>query len=102
MYNYHGPPLNQVNMDRTVDMVTTVVWRLLGRARTGGTDYVSLKNGILHFLEASRKLRLVVTYFVECLANHKPSCVACYAPIAGRIIINNKKLGVFQFKNGKI
>ena len=43
LYFYHGPPLEHVLMDLTMDTVTMVAWILSILSVTGGTDLVSIQ-----------------------------------------------------------
>ena len=63
-----------------------VAERLLGGARSGGMDLVSLQHWLLRFGAASGELILVLRDFTEWLGNGQPPWYAYRAFMTGRMI----------------
>ena len=63
--SYRGPPYNNTQLDLNTDTVTEVARKLFVRDDLGGTDYASLQNWLLQFLEESVDLRLVLASFTD-------------------------------------
>ena len=59
-------------VDITDNTVAAVVGQILGGARPGGTDSVSLKHCLLCFGAASGEMRLIVGDFTEWPINGRP------------------------------
>ena len=81
-------------MEITDDTVTAVAWRLLGRARPGGTESVSLQYWLLRSGAAIRELWLIVGDFVEWLGNGRPPWATYRSLMSVRLIALDKQPGI--------
>ena len=99
--SYPDRPPELVNVNITDDTVTAVARRLLGGARPGGTDSVSLQHWLLRFGVTSGELRLIVGEFTECLGNGWPPWDAYCALMSGRLIALYKQPGIIPVGVGE-
>ena len=83
-----------IPVDITEDVVELVVQKLSGSIGPSGTDLEDLQGWLLKFWDHSRKLCVIVKYFVDCLAQKKPPWDSYSAFMSSRLIVLNKLLRV--------
>ena len=91
---YGGKPPVLVPVDITDKTVESVVRRLLGSMRPGGTDLVSLQHYLLWFGKESVGIRQIVGEFGEWMANGCPPWAAYRALMLGQLIVLYKCSGI--------
>ena len=94
LYCYTGRPPELTLVDIIDYTVMVVAGRLLGGARPGGMDSVSLQHWLLRFVAASAELRLIFGDFLEWLGNWRLPWVAYRALMSGRLIDLEKHPGI--------
>ena len=93
-FEKYGELPKTVPLDFTEDDVTWVASKISGAAGALGAEAIKLRNWILRFRCASKKLRVVVLRLADWMANSSPHWASYRSLMACRLVALDKRPGV--------